>query len=193
MATRAGCDERTERRARVLAETLAEGRAALSRQAARHVASAADAEDALQIACVEFLRYYDGEPGERALAYLMVAVKHSAWAIGSAAWQRHRAAIELTTADVVEPGVARHAPLCGRPGPPERALARAEAGALAGAVAKLKPDQRTALSLLTLGYAYREIAVRQGWTATKVNRCLAEGRATLRLLMVESEAKSRGI
>jgi DNA-directed RNA polymerase specialized sigma24 family protein len=33
---------------------------------------------------------------------------------------------------------------------------------------------------LALGYSYREIAERQGWTYTKVNRCVAEGRAALR-------------
>ena len=44
----------------------------------------------------------------------------------------------------------------------------------------LKPDERRALILKGEGYSYREICERTGWTYTKVNRCLAEGRARLR-------------
>lgn len=82
MATRAECDDRSER-AGILAEAIAGGREALRRQAARHAPRRADADDILQEACVEFLRYYEGEPGEHALRYLMVAVKHRAWANSS--------------------------------------------------------------------------------------------------------------
>ena len=49
-------------------------------------------------------------------------------------------------------------------------------------LAKLKPSERRALSLLALGYSYREICEQTGWSYTKVNRCLAEGRAALREL-----------
>ena len=44
----------------------------------------------------------------------------------------------------------------------------------------LKPDQRTALILLGLGCSYAEIGALRGWTYTKVNRCISEGRAALR-------------
>jgi len=43
----------------------------------------------------------------------------------------------------------------------------------------LKRDERIALVLLAAGYSYREIGERQGWTYTKVNRCIAEGRRRL--------------
>lgn len=56
MATRAEGEERAERRARILAEAIAEGRGVLRRQAARHVPRPVDADDALQEACVDFLR-----------------------------------------------------------------------------------------------------------------------------------------
>ncbi|HET9185844.1 MAG TPA: sigma factor-like helix-turn-helix DNA-binding protein, partial [Solirubrobacterales bacterium] len=46
--------------------------------------------------------------------------------------------------------------------------------------ARLKPDERSALILFGLGYSYREIGARRGWTYTKVNRCISEGRAALR-------------
>ena len=47
-------------------------------------------------------------------------------------------------------------------------------------LAKLKPQERQALGLFALGYSYGEICDLTGWTHTKVNRCLAEGRAALR-------------
>jgi trehalose 6-phosphate synthase len=46
--------------------------------------------------------------------------------------------------------------------------------------AQLKQDERRALLLFALGYSYGEIAERCGWTYTKVNRCVNEGRAALR-------------
>ncbi len=45
---------------------------------------------------------------------------------------------------------------------------------------RLKPEERTALALFGLGYSYKEIAEMRGWTYTKVNRCIREGRAKLR-------------
>jgi hypothetical protein len=48
------------------------------------------------------------------------------------------------------------------------------------ALDRLKPDERTAIGLQAAGFSYREIGERQEWTQTKINRCLAEGRAALR-------------
>jgi DNA-directed RNA polymerase specialized sigma24 family protein len=47
-------------------------------------------------------------------------------------------------------------------------------------VGRLKPDQRTALIMRLAGFSYKEIAGARGWTGTKVNRCVTEGRAALR-------------
>lgn len=47
-------------------------------------------------------------------------------------------------------------------------------------LATLKPDERRALILQASGYSYAEICVIAGWTYTKLNRLLAEGRAKLR-------------
>ena len=41
---------------------------------------------------------------------------------------------------------------------------------------RLKPDERRALVLRGEGYSYAEICELNGWTHTKVNRCLTEGR-----------------
>ena len=48
------------------------------------------------------------------------------------------------------------------------------------ALADLKRDECRALWLLGLGLSYAEICEVTGWTYTKVNRCLSEGRVALR-------------
>lgn len=48
------------------------------------------------------------------------------------------------------------------------------------ALSKLKTDERRALWLLGFGLSYAEISEVTGWTHTKVNRCLSEGRVALR-------------
>ena len=106
------------------------------------------------------------------------SVKHAAWA-------RSRrtgggAAVELSATDCLggeQPRISVH---CERPGPAELTARREESAAAFAALDGLKRDERTALLLLAFGYSYREIAARQGWTRTKVNRCLAEGRQALR-------------
>lgn len=47
-------------------------------------------------------------------------------------------------------------------------------------LAALRPDERRALVLQASGYSYAEICSLTGWTYTKVNRSLADGRAKLR-------------
>ena len=46
-------------------------------------------------------------------------------------------------------------------------------------LAQLKPQERRALGLKALGYSYAEIGELTGWTHTKINRCMAEGRKRL--------------
>lgn len=171
--------EPLRRRGRILERALAEAREALHRQAARNAPREADAEDALQEACADFLRLYDGPPGADAIRWLLLAVKHRAWERG----RRERArgsCLDVATVDVT---TSRSLHLCSeRPGPQECAERAEQVAEFSAAFARLKPDQRVALLLLGLGYSYAEIAARQSWTYTKVNRCLAEGRAALRAL-----------
>jgi RNA polymerase sigma factor (sigma-70 family) len=171
-----------QRRARVLEDLLATKDAVVRRQAARNAPSPDAAEEALQDGCVEFLRYYDGEPGDHAIAWLMLAVKHRAWEIARRNARAQEADLELTTTDALRRGEPRLAVLCERPGPAERAMRGEEASDFFAALARLKPDERTALVLLGLGLSYREIMGRQGWSYSKLNRCLSEGRAALRAI-----------
>ena len=62
------------------------------------------------------------------------------------------------------------------PGPVERAERRERLAEARAALAALKANERLAIVLQAQGYSYAEICELCGWTYTKVNRCLAEGR-----------------
>lgn len=121
MANRAEREPRRERRARILAAVLSHDEASLRRQAARCARCPEDAEDALRDACLEFLRYYDGPPGERATRYLTLSVRRRARVLGATAYRRHHVAcVEVVTTDAIERGESRVAVLSEGPGPAER-------------------------------------------------------------------------
>jgi DNA-directed RNA polymerase specialized sigma24 family protein len=63
------------------------------------------------------------------------------------------------------------------PDPADRVIEREEGRRR---LRRLKPDERTALGMLAAGLSYKEIGELRGWTHTKVNRCLSEGRTALR-------------
>ena len=58
--------------------------------------------------------------------------------------------------------------------------ARERVAEVAGSLRRIKDAERRALALQAAGCSYAEIQAITGWTYTKVNRCLAEGRAALR-------------
>ena len=163
-----------------MSAVIATHRTALIRQAARHAPRPADAEDAFQEACAAFMSTYEGPAGLDALRWLMVVVKRCAWRLGEES-RRHGVLAELTSTDAeVSPGACLTAAA-------ERAACdpallheqHVHDRDLLVELAALKPDQRDALVLLGAGFGYAEIGDRRGWTKTKVNRCLAEGRAAL--------------
>jgi RNA polymerase sigma factor (sigma-70 family) len=164
--------EQVRRRGAILERALAEGRASLRHQARRHSPGESEAEEALQEASLDFLRLYDGRAGVDAMRWLHIAVKHRAWELGRK--QRRRDALEKRQEIESDAAAAD----------PSERVERAEAVAqFFAALAQLKPDERAALLLLGLGCSYREICERQGWTHTKLNRCLVEGRSALRALV----------
>jgi hypothetical protein len=63
--------------------------------------------------------------------------------------------------------------------PEDRALAADDVSRAAAALRRLKPDEIRAMWLKASGLSYAEIMEDTGWSYTKVNRCLAEGRASL--------------
>lgn len=123
---------------------------------------------------------YNGPPGLRAKRWMLLVVKRCAWRFAELE-RHHRACAELSCTDASAEGEPAQVAAADVTFDPHRNVERTEdfAGTLS-ALARLKVDERTALLLFGLGYSYREIGEKQGWTHTKVNRCLAEGRAALR-------------
>lgn len=145
---------------------LAAHGARLHRIARRHAPTATDADDALQQAAEILLtRGPDIEPSHL-LAWMTVVTRREALRM------RRRGPLwgDPTAGD--EPTAELD---------PYTEVSRREAVSEAAArLARLKPDERTALALQAAGYSYAEIGAMKNWTYTKVNRCIAEGRAALR-------------
>jgi RNA polymerase sigma factor (sigma-70 family) len=144
---------------------------------ARHnAASEADAEEATQDAFTYFLADFDPSSGAPPLAWLTTTVKRRCWRLRAGA-HLDRRVVALPESTHEEPsGLIGRRPADPRP-LPERVAEHDEARRrLAG----LKPDQRSALVLRAAGYTYGEIGERHGWTYTKVNRSIYEGRIALR-------------
>lgn len=167
-----------ERNAEVLTEVLRRHEHRLRRQANRHADLPDDVDDALQSAYIRFIERYNGigEP----LAWLYTTVKREAWSMrrrGSR--QRERSLTVITPEGDAEIDLAEAVP-ADLPGPAERVERDEQLTEQLEALSSLKRDERRALGLLALGLSYAEICERTGWTHTKVNRCLSEGRAALR-------------
>jgi RNA polymerase sigma factor (sigma-70 family) len=158
----------TPTRARAAAGLVAAHDAAFRRTARRHSLCAADAEDAYQRALLVALRKAPDTDPETLARWMHVVTRREAWAVRRA---RERA---IGAAEV-----PRSLPAQG-PEPAELAERRERAALVARALATLKPAERRALALLAAGLSYAEICELTGWSYSKVNRCLAEGRAALR-------------
>lgn len=139
-------------------------RSSLQRLARRVSLCDADADDALQRATVILLTKPPDRP-DRLAAWMRVVTRREALAVRR---ERER----LLGAPFGEPGAAHSS--C----PSERAEQRDRMRLLS----HLKPDERRAIVLKACGYSYREIGELTGWSHTKINRALAEGRARLRRL-----------
>ncbi len=161
----------------------------LRRTARRYSLCADDGEDAYQRALVILLTKAPTDDPLQLIRWMQTVTKHEALAVRR---QRER--------------------LLGPPGPPDREgegtdwiqLIPSERAGPADlterrertarsreALATLKPQELRALTLLAEGYSYREISRITGWTRTKVNRCLAEGRARFRAVISASESGGR--
>lgn len=165
-------------RNKILEALLARHRGALQRQAIRHSKRPEAAEEALQDACVQFLARFEGTSLEHALPWMLLTTKRCAWAIAEA--ERRAPAELLAPTDCSDRSEQRWTVRDERPETAARAERRIEHAETVRRFERLKPDERTALILLGLGCSYREISELRGWTYTKVNRCIAEGRAALR-------------
>jgi RNA polymerase sigma factor (sigma-70 family) len=174
-----------ETRSRMLEELLGNHQTQLRNQVRFHSRSPEEAEEALADACVQFMRFWDGPPGIPALQWMLVVAKRCAWAIAGRERRRAAASAGLVY-ELGDSQLERQLP-DPAPDPAERAERSAELAEIAELLEELKPDERTALILLGLGCSYAEIAELRGWSYTKVNRCIAEGRDWVRARLAEGE------
>lgn len=168
--------EKEAREVRELADAMCrEWHSYLLAVAFRNAACRRDGEDAVSEAFIAFIRAYD--PGGKAppLAWLTLATKRECWR------RRRDAHLDrYVTPPVGREGEAPRSVLDLIPAPGASLEERiAERDQARRRLAELKPNERTGLGLLGAGFSYREIGRLKGWTYTKVNRCIKEGRAAL--------------
>lgn len=162
----------------IAAQIYEQRREKLLRIARRNGGVRIDPEEAVQEALTLFLAQYDPEGEAPPFPWLSLTLRRLCWAERDR--RRHAGRIgdtpdALGTSD--EPLWRQHR-LAVEPEDPVGRLDRARE--TRESLARLMPDERRALSMIAFGYSYREIGQRNGWTYTKVNRCVTEGRVALR-------------
>lgn len=138
----------------------------LLRVARRHSLCPDDAQDAYQRALEIFLRHARTLEAADAHKWIHTVVKHEAIRVRA---QRSR------TVAGAEPDL--DAEPAGRlPSADDQVASFDLLTRSAEALQQLKPQELRALWLKAQGHSYQEIAEINGWTYTKVNRCITEGR-----------------
>lgn len=176
-------------RKRAAVETYASHEATLRRTARRYSLCDDDAEDALQRALEILLTKAPSEDPRELIRWTQTVVKHEALAV-----RRERERIlSGPAARMPEPGREDWVALLpsDAAGPAERAERHEAIARSREALRTLKPQELRALTLLAEGYSYAEIGEITGFSHTKINRCLAEGRERFRKFLARSEDGSR--
>jgi len=148
-------------------ELVTTGSGAFRRTARRYSLCGADADDAYQRGLEILLTKAPTASRAELRPWLHTVIKHEALAVRR---QRERT---VATADAPPGDAAMAAP---ERGPEETASRRERAHRTAEALGVLKPSELQCLILKALGYSYEEISHRTGFSWTKVNRSLTEGR-----------------
>ena len=141
------------------------GSTGFKRFAQRYSLCAADAEDAYQRSLEILLRKAPTADRRELRAWLHTVIKHEALAV-----RRQRERSLAGAGEEPEP------PAEAVPALDEQASGRERVRRTAEALAQLKQAELQCLLLKALGYSYDEIAARTGYSWTKVNRSLTEGR-----------------
>jgi RNA polymerase sigma factor (sigma-70 family) len=150
-------------------ELLARHGAHILATARRYAATPEDAEDAYQRGLEILLTKAPTTREDDLVPWLKTVVKHEAFALRR---QRDRHSPVTDDGELGERGT----PAAATHDQAER-YERLRQGA--EALRQLKPQEIRALLLKAEGYSYAEICELTGWSYTKVNRCLTEGRQAL--------------
>jgi RNA polymerase sigma factor (sigma-70 family) len=175
-------DEAARKRAAV--ETYARNEAILRQTARRYSLCADDADDAMQRAFEILLRRAPSDDPRELIKWMQTVVKHEALAIRRER-ERTLAGPAAAAGEEAYDWVALLP--TDRDGPPERAERHEAIARSREALQALKPQELRALTLLAEGYSYTEIGEMTGYSRTKINRCLAEGRERFRRMVSRSE------
>ncbi len=176
-------------RKRVAVEMLAKHERSLRRTARRYSICAADADDAFQRALEILLLKAPAEEARELVRWMQTVTKHEALAIRRNR-ERQLGTPPPTGSDDETLDWPSLIPSQGA-GPAERFERRESIARSREALRTLKPAELKALTLLAEGYSYAEIGEMTGFSRTKVNRCLAEGRERFRAFLTRSESGGR--
>jgi RNA polymerase sigma factor (sigma-70 family) len=143
------------------------------RTARRYSICADDAEDAYQRALEILLTKAPPIEGDALVRWMQTVTKREALGV-----RRQRERLlgkprKLSEDDDRDPLDSLPAD---QPDPTDRAARRERVAKSGEALRALKPQEARALTLKAEGYSYAEIGEITGWTYTKINRCMAEGR-----------------
>lgn len=174
-------------RKRAAVEMIARYETALRRTARRYSMDAEDADDAYQRALEIALTKAPTTDLRELIRWTQTVTKHEALAIRQSrekllGYQRQHDGVAQDPVALI--------PARGD-GPEEQVERREDVARSREALQALKPAELQALSLLAEGYSYAEIGARTGFSQTKINRLLAEGRAHFRSLIARSADGSR--
>lgn len=175
-------------RKRAAVEMIARHSGSLKQTARRYSLCVEDAEDAYQRALEILLTKAPTDQPRELIRWTHTVVKHEALAI-----RRNRdrllGSVPATAEGQGEDWMAL-IPASGD-GPDVKVERRERIARSREALQALKPAELQALTLLAEGYSYAEISEISGFSATKVNRCIAEGREQFRKVLARSEDGSR--
>lgn len=172
-------------RKRAAVELIARYESALRRTARRYSLDAGDAEDAYQRALEIVLTKAPTTDQNELIRWTQTVTKHEALAVRRS---RERLLGPRRAEWLEDPSADPLASLPSRvEGPDEQAERREDMARSREALRRLKPAELRALGLLAEGYSYAEIGRLTGYSQTKVNRVLAEGRSRFRDFVARSE------
>jgi RNA polymerase sigma factor (sigma-70 family) len=165
----------------LILRTVAAHAESLLRTARRYSICVDDAHDAYQRALEIFMGHADRLDPDRAAGWLHVVVKREAQAI-----RKSRKRLVTTTEVNFDLHESRRVPT-----PDEQLMSFDLVSRSAEALQRLKPQELRALWLKAQGHSYNDIGAITGWSYTKVNRCLTEGRKSFleRYAGIESGAE----
>lgn len=174
----------TAGRKRAAIELVAREDAELRQAARRFSLCEDDAEDAYQRALEILLVKAPSDRPRELIRWMKTVIKHEALAI-----RRYRERMLGVGDDGMGDPIARIA--SGGAGPDERLERGEQLARSREALQALKPAELRSLTLLAAGYSYAEIGEITGFSQTKVNRCLAEGRQRFRQQLSHGEDGTR--